>query len=121
MFIKLIEKPRLIEFDNSKPIDVIFNKYTTFDCKVYRGVPDPTFIWKLVDNRDGLVTVLQNSALKKESLNGSFLYTSSVGIQGAFDVQNKNLVCEVQHPMLEQPRNNLKLSRAVEINFKCKK
>ena len=47
-------------------------------------------------------------------INESFIYTSKIKLNSSFEYENANLVCEIEHPMLQ------KIIRSVDIDFKCK-
>jgi len=119
--LKLMKKPGLIEFDNSKPLEIVLNKISYFECKVRNGLPAPVFRWKLVDSQDNSIYINEAQLIQNNMTNDSILYTSRISIRGNFEFMNKKLICEIEHPMLELQRNNNPgISRSVDIDFKCK-
>lgn len=84
-------------FDTERPINIELDESRIFTCKVNDGVPKSTVVWKLRD--------LQNEILLNNSISSydDDVTISKLVLKGSLDLRNKQLVCSVEHPLLERP------------------
>ena len=102
------EKPKAILFEPQRPIEIELDESKKITCKVNDGVPRSVIIWKLRDTQN---EILLNNSITNYGVDD--ITISKLDLKGSLDLRNKQLVCSVEHPLLEKP-----FLAAVDLNLK---